>query len=92
MRNDVSRYEAVSLSLISTEGSARGTVLPAFPANDSPIRFDQFFQTIFNSYDLRYVHAAPALRKTTERLFWAPDSPAFGVDGAAEFEPRVGEA
>lgn len=92
VRNDVSRYEAVSLSLISTEGSARGTVLPAFPAKDSPIRFDQFFQTIFNSYDLRYVYAAPALRKTTERLFWAPDSPAFGVDGAAEFEPRVGEA
>ena len=92
VRNDVSRYEAVSLSLISTEGSARGTVLPAFPANDSPIRFDRFFQTIFNSYDLRYVYAAPALRKTTERLFWAPDSPAFGVDGAAEFEPRVGEA
>ena len=92
VRNDVSRYEAVSLSLISTEGSARGTVLPAFPAKDSPIRFDQFFQTIFNSYDLRYVYAAPALRKTTERLFWAPDSPAFSVDGAAEFEPRVGEA
>ena len=92
VRNDVSRYEAVSLSLISTEGSARGTVLPTFPANDSPIRFDQFFQTIFNSYDLRYVYAAPALRKATERLFWAPDSPALGVDGAAEFEPRVGEA
>lgn len=92
VRNDVSRYEAVSLSLVSTEGSARGTVLSTFPANDSPIRFDQFFRTIFDSYDLRYVYAAPALRKTTERLLWAPDSPAFRVDGASEFEPRVGEA
>ncbi len=91
VRNDVSRYEAVSLSLVSTEGSARGTVLPTFPANDSPIRFDQFFRTIFDSYDLRYVYAAPALRKTTERLLWAPDSPALDVDGASEFGPRVGE-
>ena len=91
VRNDVSRYEAVSLSLVSTEGSARGTVLPTFPANDSPIRFDRFFRTIFDSYDLRYVYAAPALRKTTERLLWAPDSPALDVDGASEFEPRVGE-
>lgn len=91
VRNDVSRYEAVSLSLVSTEESVRGTILPTFPANDSPIRFDRFFRTIFASYDLRYVYAAPALRKTTERLLWAPDSPAFRVDGASEFEPRIGE-
>ena len=91
VRNDVSRYEAVSLSLVSTEESVRGTVLPTFPANDSPIRFDRFFRTVFDSYDLRYVYAAPALRKTTERLFWAPDSPALDVDGAFEFEPRIGE-
>lgn len=91
VRNDVSRYEAVSLSLVSTEESVRGTILPTFPANDSPIRFDRFFRTVFDSYDLRYVYAAPALRKTTERLFWAPDSPALDVDGASEFEPRIGE-
>ena len=91
VRNDVSRYEAVCLSLVSTADSARGTVLATFPPNDSPIRFDSFFQTIFNSYDLRYVYTAPALRKTTERLFWTSDSPAFSADGASAFVPRIGE-
>ena len=92
VRNDVSRYEAVCLSLVSTEESTRGKILGTFPPLDSPIRFNQFFQTLYDSYDLRYVYTAPALRKTTERLFWAPDSPAFQADGASEFEPRIAEA
>ena len=91
VRNDVSRYEAVCLSLVSTEESTRGKILGAFPPLDSPIRFNQFFRAIYRAYDLRYVYSAPALRKTTERLFWAPDSPAFRADGASEFEPRIAE-
>ncbi len=57
-----------------------------------PLRVETIRSGTRQGHRLIYVYAAPALRKTTERLFWAPDSPAFGVDGAAEFEPRVGEA
>lgn len=91
VRNDVSRYEAVGLSLVSTAESTRGTVIEKFPPIGSPIRMHRFFRTIYDAYDLRYVYTAPSLRKTTERLFWASDSPVLSADGASEFEPRVDE-
>lgn len=91
VRNDVSRYEAVCLALVSTEESTRGTVLESFPTADSPIHFDRFFNSIYHAYDLRYVYTAPALRKTTARLLWASDSPVFDAEGASEFEPRIAD-
>jgi hypothetical protein len=92
VRNDVSRYEAVCLLLASTEESTRGTVLESFPTADSTIRFDRFFNSIYDAYDLRYVYTAPALRKTTARLMWATDSPAFDAEGAEGFNRRIADA
>ena len=92
VRDDVSRYEAVGLSLVGTTESTRGMVIETFPPIGSPISMHRFFHTIYDAYDLRYVYTAPALRKTTERLFWASDSPALSADGASEFEPRLGES
>ncbi len=89
VRNEVSRYEAVCLALVNTDASGRGAILGLFPASDSLIRFDRFFDSIYNAYNLRYVYTAPALRRTTERRFWSPDSPVLDTDGISEFTPRI---
>lgn len=91
VRNDVSRYETVSLSLVTTTLGSRGSIFAEFPPANSPIRFEHFFESIYRSYDLRYVYTAPALKTITERRFWTADSPAFAVEGAAEFQPRIGD-
>ena len=91
LRNDVSRYESVCLALVSTESQQRGSIISDFPAVDSPIQFGRFFDSIYNTYDLRYVYTAPALRRKTERRCWSPESPAFGTDGAAGFDPRLAD-
>lgn len=92
VRNDVSRYETVSLALVATALDQRGTVLADFPPIESPIRFEHFFEDIYRAYDLRYVYTAPALKAITERRFWTPDSPALTAEGAAEFQPRVADS
>jgi hypothetical protein len=77
IRNEVSRYEAVSLALIDMTTDAVGAVLPAFPPADSPLRIEQFFASMYLRYDERYVYSAPDLKTVTRRLEWFPGSPAF---------------
>lgn len=80
IRNDVSRYEAVSLALVEMADADLGTLLPNYPAEDSPLRLEQFFETLYLRYDERFVYAAPDLKSVTQRLEWAPESPAFQTD------------
>jgi hypothetical protein len=75
IRNDVSRYEAVALAMVETDGRRTGSILPAFPAFDSPLRWEQFFQTLYLRYDERYVYSAPDLKSVTRRIAWSEDSP-----------------
>ena len=93
IRNDVSRYEAVALGLVETADTATpGRVSPDFPPNDSPIRLERFFATLYARYDERFVFAAPVLGKVTRRLIWSRDSPVFGLGGIAttlEYEART---
>lgn len=77
IRDEVSRYEAVSVSLIEGVPSEIGKVHPMFPLPDSPLRLEAFFRQVYQSYDLRFVYAATALRRITQRIEWSPDSPAF---------------
>ena len=93
IRNDVSRYEAVSLALVEMADADVGALLPSFPAEDSPLRIEQFFQTLYLRYDERFVYAAPDIKKVTKRLEWAPDSAALDGSGlpGLDFEPRVAE-
>ena len=42
IRNDVSRYEAVSLALVEMADADLGTLLPSYPAIDSPLRLERF--------------------------------------------------
>lgn len=80
IRNDVSRYEAVSLALVEMADAELGTLLPSYPADDSPLRLEQFFGMLYLRYDERFVYAAPDLKSVTQRLEWDPASPAFKPD------------
>lgn len=92
IRNDSSRYEAIAVALIEVEPPEVGEISSAFPAADSPIHFDHFFQTLYQRYDERYVVSAPLLAKRTRRLVWSSDSPAFQVKPflGLEYAPRIG--
>jgi hypothetical protein len=90
IRDDVSRYETVSLGLVeSTRGDA-GRLLTDFPPPDSPLRLETFFDTLYLRYDERYVYAAPQLKGVTRRHEWSPSSPLFSRDNP-EFRPRIGD-
>ena len=80
IREDASRYEAISLALIDTRDSAIGQPLSKFPSPDSPLRLERFFETLYLRYDERYVYSAPDLKSKTRRLEWSPNSPALESD------------
>lgn len=77
IRDDVSRYEAVSLAMIDIRTGQAGQPLPMFPPQDSPLQIERFFDRLYLRYDERYVYSAPDLRSKTRRIEWSPDSPAL---------------
>ena len=91
IREDASRYEAISLALIDTHAGAVGHPLPEFPPPDSPLRLEHFFETLYRRYDERYVCSAPDLKSKTRRLEWSPNSPALESDVSMtlEYEARL---
>lgn len=89
IRNDVSRYEAVTLAMIEPVGERAGDVLATFPPHDSPLRLEQFFQTLYLRYEERYLFGAPDLKSVTRRLDWAPASPIFDAPPGAEAFPTL---
>lgn len=92
IRNDVSRYEAVSLAMVEMADADVGALLPTFPAKDSPLRIEQFFQTLYLRYDERFVYAAPDIKNVTQRIEWAPSSQALEEDVLPEIDFAVREA
>lgn len=97
IRNDVSRYESVSLALVESNQKQSGDMLQEFPPKDSPLRIERFFDALFRRYDERYVYSAPDLKSLTRRIEWSPSSPVFaGVQPVSsqfpvlDFEPRLG--
>ncbi len=96
IRNDVSRYEAVSFVLVESAGPNIGQVFGTYPTSDSPLRLERFFETLYLRYDERYVYGAPDLKSVTRRREWSPDSPIFDSSIAAtlpvtllDYQPRV---
>ena len=79
VRDDASRYEAITMALVEVPPANPGELTPEFPPSDSAVHFDQFFSTMYRRYDERYVVSAPLLAKRTRRLEWSPDSPAFNA-------------
>lgn len=91
IRDDVSRYEAVALSLVSADGSSAGEVVDEFPTTESPLRWHDFFSTVYGQYDLRFIYQAPALEKVTRRLEWSPKSPVLEDARVQGFDVRVAD-
>lgn len=99
LRDTISKYEAVALSLLETSGPKIGGLLDSFPHETSPLRVERFFDTIYKRYDERFVFAAPifATRNVTPRVEWDEASPIFDRDLLAEheevpeldYEPRI---
>ena len=92
IRNDLSRYEAVAMALVDMRRPTAGVVMPTYPADDSALRLERFFDTLYLRYDERFVYSAPLLNDVTRRSEWAPDSPAFlGPNGlpGLDYDPRV---
>lgn len=86
IRDDVSRYEAVSLAMIDVRNGQAGQPLKMFPPQDSPLYIERFFDVLYLRYDERYVYGAPDLRSKTRRIEWSPDSPAFATPLASSVE------
>jgi len=84
VRDDVSRYEAVTLALVDPTISP-GQVLSTFPKDSSPLRLERFFETLYLRYDERYVYSAPDLKHATRRREWSAASPIFDPALAAPY-------
>ena len=90
LRNDVSRYEAVALLLLHAENPVGG-IFEGFPVAGHTLRFDEFFRTLLDQYDLRFVYGAPMLKAVSRRVLWAKDSPALADARMKDFVPRVAD-
>lgn len=88
IRNDVSRYEAIGLGMVEMEAAGRGELLGTYPAEDSPLRLEQFFDTLYLRYDERFVTSAPDLSSVTRRLEWDRASPALSI-GDLDYSARL---
>lgn len=80
IRNDVSRYEAVALAMVQSDGAECGNLLPDFPAESSSLRLESFFQTLYQRYEERFLLGAPDLKSQTRRIEWAQESLALSGD------------
>ncbi len=89
LRDDPTKYEAVSLILASTDPGFEGTPISTYPTIESTLHFATFFERLYRAYDLRYVFTAPDL-KGNKRLIWDEDSPAFEGHHPMDYQPRVG--
>lgn len=89
LRNDVSKYEAIALTLVNTDEKSLGTIFQDFPAPGDPLNLSNLMPTLYRQYDQRFVYQAPDMKKLTSRKGWATDSPAIKDWAHVEYEPRV---
>ena len=76
VRDDYTRYEAVSLALVNSEPKAAGTIFEPFPPPESPLSLRGFFDTIYRTYDLRFPYLAASVG-ALKRLEWHESSSAL---------------
>ena len=94
VRDDFTRYEAVSLALVnSLEGAGR--LFESYPPADNPLSLHGFFDTIYRIYDLRFPYLAASFG-ALKRLEWHEASPALADLGSESetlsclgYRPRV---
>jgi len=89
LRDDPSRYEAISVILVSPDAGTLGEILEGVSTQDATLSFAAFFDTLYRQFDLRFVYGAANIRNKTQRREWAPDSPALDSTLIEKFSPRV---
>lgn len=88
IRNDVSRYEAIGLGMVEMQADHRGVLLASYPAHDSVLRLERFFDALYLRYDERFVTSAPDLASKTRRLEWVAQSPGLNMP-ELDYQPRT---
>jgi hypothetical protein len=61
LRDETSRYEAMTMALFEPHGPNAGGVVETFPPMDSPLHLNDFFRTLYQRYEERFVYGAPLL-------------------------------
>lgn len=89
IREDVSKYEAVALTLVNVDENTIGETYLSYPELSSLLHLNSFMPTIYQQYDLRFVYQAPDLKKVTIRRGWDESSPVFNSPLAKEYEIRL---
>lgn len=93
IRDEISRYEAMAISLVEPTSDIAGQVFSAFPLITSAVHASNFFATLYQRYEERFVYGAPLLAERTERLEWSRHSPALRLDGydqpQLDYVPRL---
>ena len=89
IRDDLTRYESIGLSLIEAGPDNLGQAFKGFPAQGL-LSLETFFVRLYQQYDERFVFGAPKLNAITRRSQWARSSPAL-LKVAPDYEARVGD-
>lgn len=98
IRDEISRYEAMTIVMVEPKGDDSGSVFEGFPEAESPLKLSMFFKTLYQRYEERFVYGAPLLadRGITTRFAWDPESPLFHPEAGSkiwptlDFEARLG--
>lgn len=77
IRDEISRYEAMTTVMIEPHGGDAGNVFAGFPDAASKLHLSRFFKTLYQRYEERFVIGAPLLSGKTGRYVWDPASPAL---------------
>jgi hypothetical protein len=76
VRDEITRYEAVAIGLVTPYNPDLGMLHEDFPSPDSPLRLSRFFDALYATYDLRFPYVATSI-SSLKRLEWHADSPAL---------------
>lgn len=91
IRDEISRYEAIGLTLIEPRGPQVGDLFMGFPPSESALHVSRFFPSLYEQYDERFVFGAPTLANRTRRREWSPASPAFNeaINARLDYQVRL---
>ena len=58
------------MALIEPRGSNAGSNIDLFPPSDSPLHVSNFFPTLYQRYEERFVYGAPLLADRSDDRWW----------------------
>jgi hypothetical protein len=89
IRDETTKYEAVTICLVDPRKKTIGELLGDFPPSADLLDVDQFFERLYQQYDQRFIYAAPLLATTTRRLQWDESSSVLADPRMTGYRPRV---